>query len=323
MEIKVSVVIPTYRRPKLLIDCLRALLMQSISKTDFEVIIVSDGPDHQTLLTLLPWLKKKELQLSYLQLPVKKGPAAARNIGWTNARSTVIAFTDDDCLPDRNWLSAILEYFTSETDLAVSGKTYVPVSDTPTDFEWNMARLENSEFITANCACTKNALRKAGGFDERFKLAWREDSDLHFKLLKLKIPVISAPGAVVIHPIRDAPWGISLKEQKKGIYDALLFKKFPVSYRERINKKPLWNYYLINLLWIILLISIIENNKWLAALSIAALTILISDIIHKRLYDKKKTISHIIEMVSTSFIIPTLSVFWRIYGAIKYRVFFI
>jgi glycosyltransferase involved in cell wall biosynthesis len=323
METKISVVIPTYKRPELLIDCLKSLCKQSINKADFEVIVVSDGPDCETLLALLPWLKKKEIQLSYLQTPLKQGPAAARNMGWKNAKSPVIAFTDDDCLPDSNWLSAILEHFNHEADLAISGKTYVPVSDHPTDFAWNMARLENAEFITANCACTKKVLIKAGGFDERFKLAWREDSDLHFKLLTLNVPVLIVPQAIVIHPVRTAPWGISIKEQKKGIYDALLFRKFPCLYKKHISSKPLWNYYLINLSWIVVLISSIEDLKWLSILSIAALIFLLADIIHRRLKNRKKSISHILEMIVTSIIIPTLSVFWRLYGSVKYKVFFI
>lgn len=323
METKISVVIPTYKRPKLLINCLRSLCKQSINKMDFEVIVVSDGPDYETLLTLLPWLKKKEIQLSYLQTPLKKGPAAARNMGWKNAASPVIAFTDDDCLPDSNWLAAILEHCNPEDDAAISGKTSVPVSDHPTDFAWNMAQLENAEFITANCACTKKLLLKTRGFDERFKMAWREDSDLHFTLLKLNIPVLRVPAAVVVHPVRPAPWGISIKEQKKGIYDALLFRKFPDLYRSRINSRPLWNYYFINLLWIILLISSIERLRWLSVLSIAALIFLLADLILKRLKNRKKTISHLLEMVSTSIIIPTLSVFWRLYGSVKYKVFFI
>lgn len=323
MNTKISVVIPTYKRPKLLINCLRALFRQDMNKTDYEVIVVSDGADHDTHLTLLPWLKKRELQLTYLQTPLKKGPAAARNMGWLNARSPVIAFTDDDCLPDKSWLAEILRYFNQEDDLAVSGKTYVPIPEHPTDFAWNLAQLENSEFITANCACTKKTLIKTGGFDERFKLAWREDSDLHFKLLELNIPVISAPGAIVIHPVRPASWGISIKEQKKGIYDALLFKKFPDLYKTRINSGPLWDYYLINLLWVILLTSIGLQIKWLSITSATVLFILLSAIIKRRLHKKNRTISHLIEMLSTSIIIPTLSAYWRIYGAIKYKVFFI
>jgi hypothetical protein len=46
-------------------------------------------------------------------------------------------------------------------------------------------------------------------------MAWREDSDLHFKLILNNIPVIMLKDAVVVPPIRKAKWGISTKEEKK------------------------------------------------------------------------------------------------------------
>ncbi len=45
---KISVVIPTFRRPQLLQNCLASLMKQNFPKTDFEVIVVSDGPDEMT-----------------------------------------------------------------------------------------------------------------------------------------------------------------------------------------------------------------------------------------------------------------------------------
>ena len=48
MNIVVSIVIPTYRRPELLKRCVRALLAQKFDKGRFEIIVVSDGPDERT-----------------------------------------------------------------------------------------------------------------------------------------------------------------------------------------------------------------------------------------------------------------------------------
>ena len=42
---------------------------------------------------------------------------------------------------------------------------------------------KRAEFVTANCFCRREVLEAVGGFDERFTAAWREDSDLHFRLL--------------------------------------------------------------------------------------------------------------------------------------------
>src|SRR5205085_6758012 len=51
------------------------------------------------------------------------------------------------------------------------------------------------------------------GFDERFTSAWREDSDLHFRLLEQEACIRKVPEAVVVHPVRPAPWAESRSEE--------------------------------------------------------------------------------------------------------------
>lgn len=323
MSIQISVVIPTYKRPDLLVKCLTALSTQELDKSAFEVIVVSDGPDQLTQYRLARWLNKRKINIRYLHTHEKKGPAAARNLGWLHAKAPLIAFTDDDCIPDKKWIKSFLSSFHKENYIAFSGCTKVPLNDSPSDFAANTANLEHAEFITANCACTKRGLIKAGGFDERFKLAWREDSDLQFNLLLQHIPIIHLPDALVTHPVRAVKWGISIREQKKGLYDALLFKKYPQLYKSKVSAKPLFNNYLIISLWAIFLTSIYFNSYYLAKTAIVLLLICIGRFIYKRLKNTNKSLNHILEMLLTSIVIPFLSVFWRIYGAIKFRVFFI
>ena len=157
----------------------------------------------------------------------------------------------------------------------------------------------------------------------RLSIAWREDSDLEFKLLNMRIPIVKLPEAQVVHPVREAPWGVSIREQKKGVYDALLFKKYPELYRLKIQARPIWNYYIINALWIALFLAIILQQFFLINGCIIVMIWLYGKFIYKRLKPSSKSLSHVLEMLSTSILIPTISVYWRIYGAIKYRVFFI
>lgn len=305
-----------------MINCLRSLNKQTINANSFEIIIVSDGKDEETEQVLKPWYRSK-LHISYLALPEKKGPAAARNLGWLSASAPLIAFTDDDCQPSPNWLAAILILANERPLIAISGTTIVPLSNHPTDFEMNTAGLEKAEFITANCACTKAALIATGGFDERFKLAWREDSDLHFKLIAHHIPVLKSAGAIVVHPTREAPWGICIKEQRKAAFEALLFRKFPKLYQQKIGFSTIWHYYLINFLWLIILFSAFFEQFTITKIAILFLAVLIIAFTAKRLKKTSKSIGHVTEMFSTSIIIPTISIYWRLYGAIKYRVLFI
>jgi glycosyltransferase involved in cell wall biosynthesis len=258
---KISVVVPTYERPALLARCLKALAGQDFYKKDFEVIVVIDGFDSNTEQVIRKSLSKG-LEFSSIRLFENKGPAAARNRGWLRAKGELVAFTDDDCIPSSNWLSTMWNAYSqrSELQIAFSGKVVVPIPDEPSDHALNTAKLQNAHFLTANCACSKKALITIGGFDEQFRMAWREDSDLEFKLILNNIPIIYVENAIVTHPVREAPWSISIMEQKKGMYNALLFKKFPKLYRERIDQKAPVNYYLIILSFAGFLIGLIESS---------------------------------------------------------------
>ena len=322
MEKKISVVIPTYRRPELLSRCIKALVRQHFDINDYEIIIVSDGPDKLTDSALARRLRTQKIPMTHIQPAVKKGPAAARNLGWLQAKGKLIAFTDDDCIPDPDWLKTIWQAWNGEEEIAFSGKVVVPISGQPTDYELNISNLERAEFVTANCACTKQALIKTGGFDERFTAAWREDSDLQFKFILQQIPIRQIP-AVVVHPVRKAPWGISLKEEKKGIFNALLYKKYPGLYRRRINSKAPWNYYACIVSFSGLITGIIAQSQLLILLSLFTWTALVSSFIIRRLQATSKSPNHIMEVILTSIAIPFVSVYYQLYGAWKYRVLFI
>ncbi len=319
---KISVVIPTYKRPLLLARCLGALICQQFDRKDFEVIVVSDGPDPETGELMKLYADASLPQIKYTFPPFKKGPAACRNLGWLAARGELIAFTDDDCVPSSSWLKSIWNFYDGEQEIAFTGQVVVPRPRIPTDYELNTSNLETAEFVTANCICSKKALLKVGGFDERFSIAWREDSDLHFKLLTHSIPIRKVP-ALVIHPVRKAPWGISIQDQKKGIYNALLYKKYPELFRKRIKSSPTWNYYLmiISFFSALLLLQSGFHTAGLVALS-AWLMLLIAFIV-RRLKSTARTPSHIWEMIVTSIAIPFLSVFWQLYGSFKYRVLYL
>ena len=141
MSVLVSVVIATYKRPQLLTLCLDCLAKQTFDKSDFEVIVISDGRDEATEIAVKRWNADNALTVVYGSLEDKSGPAAARNFGWRLAKGSFIAFTDDDCLPDTNWLTAYYDAFKINVNHVFSGKTTVPVSNTPTDYQKNISGL--------------------------------------------------------------------------------------------------------------------------------------------------------------------------------------
>lgn len=328
-SIRVSVVVPTYRRPELLRRCLVALFAQDFDPTAYEIIVADDAACDQTqqmVACLARHLGAPGPQLRYVRVTGNHGPAAARNAGWRAARGEIIAFTDDDCIPQSSWLRAGVAAFVNGA-VGASGRVIVPLPPRPTDYERDAAGLQRSEFVTANCFYRRDALDAAGGFDERFTMAWREDSDLFFRLLKRARtnghePLIHVPDAVVIHPVRPAPWGVSLRQQRKSMFNALLYKKHPQLYRQRIQPLPPWRYYLIVAALIAGIAGRLSGYRRLATGGAGLWLALTVQFCAMRLHRTTYTPRHILEMIVTSVLIPPLSVFWRIRGALKFRVWF-
>jgi len=321
VEVAASIVVPTRGRPQLLNRCLASLVLQRFDPARFEIIVVDDGPSDETREVVAGWAAHTADQgprITYIPSMGPHGPAAARNHGWRAARGGIIAFTDDDTIARADWLKNGVHAFEDGVD-AVSGRVVMPLSHTPTDYELDAKQLETAEFVTANCFCRKKVLEDIGGFDERFRFAWREDSDLQFRLLDYHANIVYEPKAVMMHPIRPAGWGVSLQQVKKVQFDALLYKKHPTLYRRKIRAKPRWDFYITVAALLLCLGASIAGATGLAVLSGLTWLYMTGRFCMHRLKRTSKAPSHVAEMVVTSALIPPLAVFWRIVGAVKFR----
>jgi GT2 family glycosyltransferase len=321
-------VVPTYRRNALLKRCLDALLKQNFDPTAYEIIVVDDAASEETR-QLVEAIASERPALRYVPMLKHQGPAAARNAGWRTARGKIIAFTDDDTIPDPNWLAAGITAFADDPTYigqpvhAVTGKIVVPLPRHPTDYEKNAAGLENAEFATANCFFRRDVLAAIDGFDEKFKMAFREDSDAYFTLLENGGRVMYCPQAIVTHPVRPAAWGVSLKQQAKSEYDALLYKKHPALYRRSIQPKTPWNYYGVIGALLAALAGWRLRRAWLTLGAMSVWVWLTGTFAARRLKETARAPSHLAEMIVTSILIPPVAVYWRLTGAIRHRVRFL
>lgn len=321
---RLSIVVPTYNRPELLGRCAAALIAQDLDLRAFEIIIADDAASEATRAQVEAIAAQAPVPVYHVPVTGRHGPAAARNAGWRSARGEVIAFTDDDTIPDSSWAAAGLGALERDpTIAAATGRTEVPLPRRPTDYERNESGLATAEFITANCFIRRSVLEAVHGFDERFRVAWREDSDLHFALLERGLKIIKAPAAAVIHPVRPAPWGVSLRQQRKNQYDALLYKKHPVLYRRKIPPGRPWDYYLIVASIIIAAVGLAIGSTWLALAASLAWLAFTGRFLLRRLRGCTLAPAHIAEMLATSALIPPLSLYWRFYGAVRFRTWFI
>lgn len=322
----VSVVIPTYRRELLLRRCLAALIEQQQVPGQYEIVVVDDGRSSDTR-KLVEWLagatSAEGPELHYVpQRQGARGPAAARNTGWRAARAPIIAFTDDDTIPAPGWLREGMAAMAGGA-AAAAGHVTVPLPAVPTDWERNTAGLDGAEFVTANCFVRRDVLSALGGFDERFTRAWREDSDLYFSLIEARQIVVRAPRALVQHPVRPAPPGVSLRLQRNVFFDALLYKKHPWLYREKISPAPPLRYYLTTLSLAAGVAFAAFDHPWLAAACLAGWMALTARFALRRLRGTSRAPLDVADMAITSAVIPPLAVWWRLAGAWHFRVAFL
>jgi GT2 family glycosyltransferase len=109
----ISVVVCTRDRADLLSGCLRAL--EALDYPCYEILVVDNAPSDDKTARLVA-----SLPVRYVR-EERPGLDWARNRGIAEARYSIIAFTDDDVRPDRNWLHAIGSAFSDSDVMAVTG----------------------------------------------------------------------------------------------------------------------------------------------------------------------------------------------------------
>ena len=201
-----SIVVPTYARPERLSACLSALTKLSYPRDEFEVIVVDDGSPSSPAEIVHRVVDQMAVRLI---AQTQAGPAAARNTGAANARGEYLAFTDDDCAPDANWLRALAVALKTGPEIGVGGQTinglpenpYSAASQSLVDYlyqQWNTDSAPRF-FTSNNFAVPAAGFIEIGGFDTRFPFAAGEDRDLCDRWLAHGFRLAYVPEAIVYH----------------------------------------------------------------------------------------------------------------------------
>lgn len=203
----VSVVIPCRNEAGTLHACLDALRWQDLPEDRYEVILV-DGGSTDGCRELA-----REFGVRVLDDPAS-GPSAARNVGIHAARADLVAFTDADCIPERDWLTSFREVFAEKPWIAGAGGALRMPQRTLLGRLEDLDALANYRgVITSNVAYRKGALFAVGGFDESLKCC--EDYDLAWRLRDAGFEIEHDRRPVVTHapPEVDGPVLGYLKKQ--------------------------------------------------------------------------------------------------------------
>ena len=205
----ISIVVPTHNRSNSLRRLLRSL--DGLAKiTPAEVIVVDDGSrEHATGEVLQDWLHSKHMYVPKVVTNGRShGPGFARNAGVKASSGSIIAFTDDDCVVEPNWLAGLVPRLVPDGHIVGVGGRVLPLVNSTISRYYSFHKILEPPpsllyLVSANCCYQRGALETVGGFDEDIQKAGGEDIGLSFKLARAGGRFAYAPDAVVYHDYRN------------------------------------------------------------------------------------------------------------------------
>ncbi|MFG1930480.1 HAD-IIIA family hydrolase [Mycobacterium sp. NPDC048908] len=318
-----AIVIPTIGRKSL--HRLLAELEGSAGPRPTEVIIVDDRVDTAAPLRVESSLPVRVLGSGGHGGHGGRGPAAARNVGWRATGCQWICFLDDDVVPQADWLNALADDLTdADEDGAVGSQAVVEVPRVAgrraTDDERRTQRLAGAKWITADMAYRRSALVAAGGFDERFPRAYREDSDLALRITMSGNHI--ADGARrCTHPVATATPLASVRAQIGNRDNALMRRKHGRAWRAAIGegRGRMPAHALTCLAAVVAMIASATGWWRVARLSAELWCALTAEFAVRRFWAGPRTMVEAGRMTLTSILIPPAAVGNRLYGEWIFR----
>ncbi|MEU9022304.1 HAD-IIIA family hydrolase [Actinomadura sp. NPDC048394] len=323
-----TVVVPTIGRPSLrtVLEALLDSIAGGPEPAPHEIIVVDDRPAHGAPLPL-PDSGGRRIRVIRSG---GRGPAAARNAGWRAAATEWVAFLDDDVVPDAGWTQRLA------ADLAglppkvagSQGRVTVPAPDgrRPTDWERGTAGLADADWITADMAYRRGVLAELGGFDERFRRAYREDADLALRALAAGHDLVRGERHVT-HPVRPAGFWASVRAQAGNADDVLMWRVHGSGWRARAGEGRglLRRHVLTTAAGLAALAAVPAASRGsragtaAAALAAGAWAVSTARFALQRVRPGPRTPGEVLKMAVTSAVIPPAAVAHRIRGLLTHR----
>ena len=226
--LRFSVIICTRNGASRLTACLAAC--RALHYPDFEIIVANDGSTDQTA-TLLD--QEEKVRVFHRQ---PCGLSAARNHGAEMATGEILAYTDDDCQPDSQWLTWLARAYSESDYAAIGGPNLAPKPDSrglalttaapgaPTHVMLDDTTAEH--LPGCHLSVKKSAFDHIGGFDPIFQTAG-DDVDFCWRLRDVGFSLGFSGPSFVWHHRRATPWKYLKQQMGYGKAEALLYKKHP------------------------------------------------------------------------------------------------
>ena len=196
----VTVVIPVYNGANTIAQTIECILNQTCPPA--EIVVVNDGSTDRTAEMLNTFGQ----QIIVITKP-NGGPASARNSGVRQARGDLIAFTDSDCLPEKDWLGYLIAGFDDDAVAGVGGRIKSAgktVLGEYIDFAGFLNPQPDEQgkipyLITASACFRRDVLLQVGGFSERFRKPGGEEPELCWRIRQLGYRLGFAADALALH----------------------------------------------------------------------------------------------------------------------------
>ena len=238
----ITVVLCTRDRVEMLKAALASIL--DLDYPDLAVIVVDNAARTDATREFVGSLQDPRLDLVVEPLP---GLSRARNAGLRAARTDIVAFTDDDVVVDRHWLTGLADGFRRGSAVACvcgivpSGEVRTPAqayfdqrvgwarSCSPRVYQQDSPPADVPLFpfqvgvygTGANFAVRRRAMFELGGFDEALgagsPTCGGEDLDMFFRVLRAGWQLAYEPSAVVWHRHRDDAAALAVQARGYGL----------------------------------------------------------------------------------------------------------
>jgi histidinol-phosphate phosphatase family protein len=197
----------------------------------------------------------------------------------------------------------------------------LPVHRRPTDWERNVAGLAAARWATADMAYRRRVLVEAGGFDERFPRAFREDADLGLRVVDAGYRIV-AGNRTASHPVRPADRWVSVRLQAGNVDDALMGALHGRHWHRRAAAPVgrIGMHVATTVAGAVGISAAVARRPRFGAIGAAAWLAGVGQFAWSRIRPGPRTLSEVTTMLATSVVIPPLATYHRATGEIRARV---
>lgn len=216
----ISIVICTYNRCQYLPQAMKSIAQQKFPASGFELIIIDNASTDNTASVISDFIRSNpSIQCRYV-FESNKGLSFARNRGWQEAATDIVAYVDDDVILFEDYLEKLRTFFEEYPQAQGAGGRVIPKYE-EAEPDWMSKYLKG--FVGevnygnavrrfdktmkypagANMIYRKSILQKAGGFNNELKFR-SDDKYIFLKVSEFTDEIYYLPDVVLYHYIDSA-----------------------------------------------------------------------------------------------------------------------